>query len=109
MPARSGSAVAVVDGLEPIERNVAMVFQSYALYPHMTVFNNQAFSLKLRKVPKEEITHRRDARQRARSGWRAFSTATRGSYPAVSASASHGPGHRAFAGSVPVRRAAVEP
>ena len=47
-----------VDGLEPIERKVAMVFQSYALYPHMTAYNNQAFSMKLRKVPKEEIRTR---------------------------------------------------
>ncbi|MGN8817838.1 ABC transporter ATP-binding protein [Oribacterium sp. HCP28S3_H8] len=41
--------------LEPQERNLAMVFQNYALYPHMTVFDNIAFSLKVRKLPKEEI------------------------------------------------------
>ena len=39
-----------VNNVEPKDRNIAMVFQSYALYPHMTVFNNMAFSLKLRKV-----------------------------------------------------------
>ena len=40
---------------EPKDRQVAMVFQNYALYPHMTVFENMAFGLKLRKVPKDEI------------------------------------------------------
>ena len=41
--------------IEPKDRDIAMVFQNYALYPHMTVFDNMAFGLKLRKVPKEEI------------------------------------------------------
>ena len=40
---------------EPKDRDIAMVFQNYALYPHMTVYNNMAFALKLRKVPKDEI------------------------------------------------------
>ena len=46
----------VVNDVEPKDRDIAMVFQNYALYPHMTVFDNMAFGLKLRKVPKEEIT-----------------------------------------------------
>ena len=41
--------------LSPKDRDIAMVFQNYALYPHMTVFDNMAFGLKLRKVPKDEI------------------------------------------------------
>ena len=45
----------VVNDVEPKDRDIAMVFQSYALYPHMTVYDNMAFGLKLRKVPKEEI------------------------------------------------------
>lgn len=45
----------LVNDVEPKERDIAMVFQSYALYPHMTVYDNMAFGLKLRKVPKEEI------------------------------------------------------
>lgn len=45
----------VVNDVAPKDRDIAMVFQSYALYPHMTVFDNMAFGLKLRKVPKEEI------------------------------------------------------
>src|ERR1041385_215788 len=48
----------VVNDLTPKERNIAMVFQSYALYPHMTVEDNLAFSLRLHKMPKEEINQR---------------------------------------------------
>jgi multiple sugar transport system ATP-binding protein len=48
----------VVNGLAPKDRDVAMVFQSYALYPHMSVFDNLAFGLKLRKVPKADIDRR---------------------------------------------------
>ncbi len=48
----------VVNGLAPKDRDVAMVFQSYALYPHMSVYDNLAFGLKLRKVPKPEIDRR---------------------------------------------------
>ncbi len=50
----------VVNDLAPKDRDVAMVFQSYALYPHMTVRDNLAFGLKLRKVPKDEIKRRVD-------------------------------------------------
>ena len=45
----------IVNDVEPKDRDIAMVFQNYALYPHMTVFDNMAFGLKLRKVPKPEI------------------------------------------------------
>src|SRR5687767_1730059 len=48
----------VVNGLAPKDRDVAMVFQSYALYPHMSVYDNLAFGLKLRKVPKADIDKR---------------------------------------------------
>jgi multiple sugar transport system ATP-binding protein len=52
----------VVDDVPPGDRDVAMVFQNYALYPHMTVFQNMALSLKIPKVPREERTRRvRDA------------------------------------------------
>jgi multiple sugar transport system ATP-binding protein len=43
----------VVNDVEPKDRDIAMVFQNYALYPHMTVYDNMAFGLKLRKVPKD--------------------------------------------------------
>ena len=45
----------LVNDVEPKERDIAMVFQNYALYPHMTVYDNMAFALKLRKAPKDEI------------------------------------------------------
>ncbi|MGH9134220.1 MAG: ABC transporter ATP-binding protein, partial [Ilumatobacteraceae bacterium] len=50
----------VVNDLEPKDRDIAMVFQSYALYPHLTVRDNIAFALKLKKVPKDEINERVD-------------------------------------------------
>src|SRR6476620_11837286 len=45
----------VMNKVEPKDRNIAMVFQNYALYPHMTVYDNMAYGLKVRKVPKKEI------------------------------------------------------
>ncbi len=48
----------VVNDVPPKDRDIAMVFQSYALYPHMSVYDNMAFGLKLRKVPKAEIKRR---------------------------------------------------
>jgi len=50
----------VVNELEPSERDIAMVFQNYALYPHMTVFGNMAYGLKIAKVPEAEIKTRVD-------------------------------------------------
>ena len=50
----------VVNDVPPRDRDIAMVFQNYALYPHMTVFDNMAFGLKLRKFPKAEIKTRVD-------------------------------------------------
>ena len=54
----------VVNDVQPKERDIAMVFQNYALYPHMTVYDNMAFGLKLQKLPKPEI----DARVREAAG-----------------------------------------
>ena len=48
----------VVNDKSPKDRDIAMVFQNYALYPHMTVYDNMAFGLKLRKYSKEEIDKR---------------------------------------------------
>lgn len=50
----------LVNDIAPKDRDIAMVFQNYALYPHMTVFDNMAFGLKLRKTPKDEIKRRVD-------------------------------------------------
>ena len=77
----------VVNKKAPRDRDIAMVFQSYALYPHMTVRDNIAFALKLAKRPKEEI----DARSRRRptsSTSASTSSASRPTCPAASASAS---------------------
>jgi sn-glycerol 3-phosphate transport system ATP-binding protein len=48
----------IVNNLEPADRDIAMVFQNYALYPHMTVFKNMAYGLKIRRMPKAEIEKR---------------------------------------------------
>src|SRR3982750_998738 len=48
----------VVNGLEPKDRDIAMVFQNYALYPHMSVYQNMAYGLKIKKMPKDEIERR---------------------------------------------------
>lgn len=48
----------LVNDLPPKDRGIAMVFQSYALYPHMTVYDNMAFGLKIQRLPKQEIDHR---------------------------------------------------
>ena len=48
----------VVNRLEPADRDIAMVFQNYALYPHMTVYKNMAYGLKIRRMPKDEIDKR---------------------------------------------------
>ena len=54
----------VVNDVPPKDRDIAMVFQNYALYPHMTVYKNMAFGLKLRRMPKAEIHAAGDARRR---------------------------------------------
>ena len=48
----------LVNDVQPKDRDIAMVFQNYALYPHMTVYDNMAFGLKLRKMDKDEIDRR---------------------------------------------------
>ena len=48
----------LVNDVSPKDRNIAMVFQNYALYPHMTVYDNMGFGLKLKKTPKAEIDER---------------------------------------------------
>lgn len=50
-----------VNDLEPAERDIAMVFQTYALYPHMSVFENMSYGLKIQKVPRDEIKRRVEA------------------------------------------------
>ena len=54
----------IVNQLEPAERDIAMVFQNYALYPHMSVFDNMAYGLKIRKLPQDDIRQRVEAAAR---------------------------------------------
>ena len=89
----------VVNDVEPKDRDIAMVFQNYALYPHMTVYDNIGFALKLAKVPKAEIDRR--VRQASKIlELDRTSTESPGSSPAVSASASRWAG-RSFASRPP--------
>ena len=77
----------LVNDVAPKDRDIAMVFQSYALYPHMNVYQNMAFGLKLRKFKKAEIDKR--VREAAKSSTSSICwTASRRRSPAVSVSAS---------------------
>ena len=99
----------VVNDLAPKDRDVAMVFQNYALYPHMTVAENIGFALKLRKVPKDELNRKvKDAARAARPDRLARTQAG----PAVrwpAPAGRDGPGHRARTVGVLDGRAAVQP
>ena len=99
----------VVNNLAPAARDVAMVFQSYALYPHMTVYDNLAFGLRNHKVPKREIDERvtraAEILQTERADPAQAEAALGRTAPACSARSSD----RARAGSIPDGRAALEP
>ena len=86
--ARSRSAAATSPTCQPRERDIAMVFQSYALYPHMTVRQNLGYGLKVRRPPKQETRRARRARSPGCSGSTSCSTAGRRRSRAGSASAS---------------------
>jgi ABC-type sugar transport system ATPase subunit len=77
----------VVNTLPPKDRDVAMVFQNYALYPHMTVFDNMAFSMKLANAP-AAVMEREVQRAAQISVWNNFSTVIHASFPAASVNAS---------------------
>ncbi len=70
----------VMNDVEPKDRDIAMVFQNYALYPHMTVFDNMAFGLKLRKVPKDEIKAKLRKQQESLI-WRSYWIVSRRLFP----------------------------
>ena len=100
----------VVNDVPPKDRDIAMVFQNYALYPHMTVYENMSFGLRLKKVrqgrrsraasrtPRASSTSRELLRAQAQAALRRAAPARR-----------DGPRHRARPEGVPVRRAALEP
>ena len=77
----------VVNEIGPTERDIAMVFQNYALYPHMKVYDNMAYGLRNRGTPKDEIDRRVQATAK-RSSSRIFWSGGRANSPAASASAS---------------------
>ena len=98
----------VVNNLPPAKRDIAMVFQSYALYPHKTVAQNMAFSLKLRE---DRSGRDRRAGQAGGRNPRPDALSRPLSAPALRRPAParrHGPRHRARSAGVPVRRAAVQ-
>src|SRR5262252_4184645 len=91
----------VVNDVPPKDRDIAMVFQNYALYPHMTVFENMSFGLRLRRVAKAEI------RARVEQAAKILDiTDLLGRRPA--AASRHGPCHRAQPEGISVRRAAQQ-
>ncbi len=99
----------VVNDVPPKDRNIAMVFQNYALYPHMSVFDNMAFGLKLRKMPKDEINRLvRRSGQSARDH-RVSRPQAQGPFRWSASARRHGSGHRAGTGCLPDGRAALQP
>ncbi len=99
----------VVNELEPSERDIAMVFQNYALYPHMSVFENMAYGLKIAKVPKDEIKTRVDKAAKILELGHLLERKPRELSRRPAPARGHGPRHRAPAAGLPVRRAAVQP
>lgn len=98
----------VVNNVPPKDRDIAMVFQNYALYPHKTVYENMAFGLRLRKFPKADI----DKRVRAAAEILGIESFLNRKPKALSrrseAACRGGTRYRAQAGSVPVRRTAFQ-
>jgi multiple sugar transport system ATP-binding protein len=98
----------VVNDLAPKDRDIAMVFQSYALYPHMTVRENMGFALKLAKVPKDEIKQGRGGGEDPRPD-RAARPQAGEPLRRPAAASGDGPRDRARAGRLPHGRAALQP
>ena len=80
-----------IDNMPPHKRNIGMVFQNYALFPHMTVEENLAFPLEVRKIPKAEQRGQDQARPRDGEAGAHSASAARASFPAASSSASRSP------------------
>lgn len=72
----------LMNDVEPKDRDIAMVFQSYALYPHMTVYDNMAFGLKLKKFPRMRLT-KKCGKQRRFWIWRSCWIGSPGRFPAA--------------------------
>ncbi len=97
-----------VTHLHPGERGVAMVFQSYALYPHMTVEENIAFGLRRQKVPQDEISRPREACRGASGAGELSRNASREPFGRAAAACCHGARHDQDTEALPLRRASVQ-
>ena len=107
--ARSSIGDRVVNALEPKDRDIAMVFQNYALYPHMSVFDNMAYGLKIRGLAKDDIEARVDRAAAILELGPLLERKPRAALGRPAPARRDGPRDRARARGVPVRRAAVEP
>ncbi len=99
----------VVNDMAPKDRDIAMVFQSYALYPHMTVRDNLAFGLKLRKLPKADIDKRINEAAGILQLEKLLAPQAQGAVRRPAAARRARPGHRPRARRLPHGRAAVQP
>ena len=99
----------VINEIDPKDRNMAMVFQSYAIYPHMTVRQNMEFPLKLAKVPKDEMDRRVDEAAKILELTELLAAQARQPVGRPAPAGGHGPSHRPGAVVLPDGRAAVEP
>ena len=99
----------VVNDLPPKDRDIAMVFQNYALYPHMTVEQNLAFGLQLRKTSKDEIKRRVDEAAKMLGLEQFLKRKPARAVRRSAAAGRDGTGHRPRAAGLPDGRAAVEP
>ena len=91
-----------VNEAEPMDRDIAMVFQNYALYPHMSVFDNMAYGLKIRGVHRSEIRSRGDKLSEYASARRLPGPEAPGIVGRSTAAGRHGPCHCSQAQGVPV-------
>ena len=107
--ARSRSATGSSTTSPPKDRDIAMVFQSYALYPHMSVYDNLAFGLKLRKVAKKEIDRRVKEAAETIQLDDAPRAQAEGALRRPAPARRPRPGHRPRAGRLPHGRAALQP
>ena len=99
----------VVNNMAPKDRDIAMVFQSYALYPHMTVRENMAFALKLAKTPQTAIDEKVNEAARVLDLTQHLRPQARQPVRRPAAAGGDGPGHRPRPVGLPHGRAAVEP
>ncbi len=97
-----------VAGLDPAARDIAMVFQNYALYPHMTVFDNMAYALRIRGQSADEIKRRVRGRRGPARAHAAAAAQAAAALRRAAPARRDGTGDRARAQAVPVRRAAVQ-